>query len=77
MIKFKIGDRVRVIATDDTDCCDVGQIGKVLDLSDVPVIQFETPTRWNRQIELSDGSLAKAGYCDVLHQSQLEFVTDS
>lgn len=83
MTKFQKGDRVRVVAVEEDDYCDVGQVGTVLEDSHCPWVEFDTPTRYGPPV--LGGSLigykgsvrdevGRAGYCDCCEEAQLEAV---
>ena len=72
--KFKKGDRVRVIKTEEGDSCTIGQVGTVLDNCFAPWVEFDTPTTYDLPV-FEDGKLiGLEGYCDCLPEGRLELV---
>jgi hypothetical protein len=70
--KFKKGDRVRLLVAQRHS--DAGQVGTVLERSQNPFVQFDTPTRWECGVPSLGGG---AGFCDCVNEDDLEALTAS
>ena len=69
--KFKVGDRVRVIAVDSISDCDVGQTGTVRNLDDCPWVHFDTPTRFECEVKPFG---IPAFFADIPNEDHLELI---
>lgn len=69
MSKFKVGDRVR--QTSNKTDSKAGQIGTVLEDSDYPWVEFDTPTNYPLAVI---GLSEKAGYCNCVSEIDLELL---
>lgn len=69
LAKFKVGDRVRALQG-DVDV-DAGQLGTVREISTVPWVHFDTPTRYKHAVERLN---IPAGYVSAIRDEHLELV---